>query len=67
MIRTPHQTIPLPAERVQMTPCLENSLILIPSNQEDSLEYAAENLVPGNYSFYSATDPKIKGQLQVIP
>ena len=31
------------------------------------MEYAAENLVPGNYSFYSATDPKIKGQLQVIP
>lgn len=31
------------------------------------VEYAAENLVPGNYSFYSATDPKIKGQLQVIP
>lgn len=31
------------------------------------VEYAAENLTPGNYSFYSATDPKIKGQLQVIP
>jgi plastocyanin len=31
------------------------------------VEYAAENLVPGNYSFYSATDPKIKGQLEVIP
>jgi len=31
------------------------------------VEYAAENLVPGNYSFYSATDPKIKDQLQVIP
>jgi len=31
------------------------------------VEYAAENLVPGNYSFYSATDPKINGQLQVIP
>lgn len=31
------------------------------------VEYVAENLVPGNYSFYSATDPKIKGQLEVIP
>ena len=31
------------------------------------VEYAAENLVPGNYSFYSARDPKINGQLQVIP
>jgi plastocyanin len=31
------------------------------------VEYAAENLLPGNYSFYSATDPKIKGQLEVIP
>ena len=31
------------------------------------VEYAAENLIPGNYSFYSATDPKIKGQLEIIP
>jgi plastocyanin len=30
-------------------------------------EYAAENLKPGNYSFYSSTDPQIKGQLVVIP
>lgn len=31
------------------------------------VEYAAENLKPGNYSFYSSTDPQIKGQLVVIP
>lgn len=30
-------------------------------------EFAAENLKPGNYSFYSSTDPQIKGQLVVIP
>jgi len=31
------------------------------------LEYITENLKPGNYSFYSSTDPQIKGQLVVIP
>jgi hypothetical protein len=31
------------------------------------VEYVPENLKPGNYSFYSSTDPKIKGQLVVIP
>ena len=31
------------------------------------VEYAAVNLKPGNYSFYSSTDPQIKGQLVVIP
>jgi len=31
------------------------------------VEYVAENLKPGNYSFYSSTDPQIKGQLVVIP
>jgi plastocyanin len=31
------------------------------------VEYATENLKPGNYSFYSSTDPQIKGQLVVIP
>jgi plastocyanin len=30
-------------------------------------EYAAHNLAPGNYSFYSSADPEIKGQLTVIP
>jgi hypothetical protein len=31
------------------------------------VEYIPENLKPGNYSFYSSTDPQIKGQLVVIP
>ena len=31
------------------------------------IEYVPENLKPGNYSFYSSTDPQIKGQLVVIP
>jgi len=31
------------------------------------VEYVPHNLKPGNYSFYSSTDPKIKGQLVVIP
>lgn len=30
-------------------------------------EYVTENLNPGNYSFYSAADPQIKGQLVVVP
>jgi hypothetical protein len=30
-------------------------------------EYVAENLKPGNYSFYSTTDPQIKGLMVVIP
>jgi plastocyanin len=31
------------------------------------VEYIPENLKPGNYSFYSSTDPQIKGQLVVVP
>ena len=31
------------------------------------IDYVPENLKPGNYSFYSSTDPQIKGQLVVIP
>ena len=31
------------------------------------VEYITENLKPGNYSFYSSTDPQTKGQLVVIP
>lgn len=31
------------------------------------VEYIPQNLTPGNYSFYSSTDPKIKGQLVVTP
>lgn len=30
------------------------------------VEYVAENLRPGNYSFYSTTDPQIKGTMVVI-
>jgi plastocyanin len=30
-------------------------------------EYVTQNLTPGNYSFYSSTDPEIKGQITVIP
>ena len=30
-------------------------------------EYVANNLGPGNYSFYSSANPEIKGQLTVIP
>jgi plastocyanin len=30
-------------------------------------EYVTHNLTPGNYSFYSSTDPEIKGQITVIP
>ena len=30
------------------------------------VEYITQNLAPGNYSFYSASDPKIKGELQVV-
>ena len=31
------------------------------------VEYIPENLKPGNYSFYSSTDPQIRGQLVVVP
>lgn len=31
------------------------------------VEYVPENLKPGNYSFYSSTDPQIKGLLVVVP
>ena len=31
------------------------------------IDYVPENLKPGNYSFYSSTDPQIRGQLVVIP
>ena len=31
------------------------------------VEYATHNLNPGNYSFYSSTDPKVKGELIVLP
>ena len=31
------------------------------------IDYVPENLKPGNYSFYSSTDPQIKGQLVVVP
>ena len=31
------------------------------------VEYAAENLKPGNYTFYSTTDPQIKGLMAVVP
>jgi plastocyanin len=31
------------------------------------VEYATENLRPGNYSFYSTTDPQIKGLMVVVP
>ena len=31
------------------------------------VEYAAENVKPGNYSFYSTTDPNVKGLMVVIP
>ena len=30
------------------------------------IDYVPENLRPGNYSFYSSTDPQIKGQLIVV-
>jgi plastocyanin len=30
------------------------------------VEYIPYNLAPGNYSFYSSTDPQIKGKLVVI-
>ena len=30
-------------------------------------EYVTENLTPGNYSFYSGTDPQMKGKLVVVP
>jgi plastocyanin len=30
------------------------------------VEYATHNLKPGNYSFYSSTDPQVKGQLTVL-
>ena len=31
------------------------------------VEYVTENLTPGNYSFYSTTDPNIKGLMIVVP
>lgn len=31
------------------------------------VEYAAVNLKPGNYSFYSTTDPNVKGFMVVLP
>ena len=31
------------------------------------VEYVTQNLTPGNYSFFSSTNPDIKGQLVVIP
>jgi hypothetical protein len=31
------------------------------------VEYATHNLQPGNYSFYSSTDPEVKGELVVTP
>jgi plastocyanin len=31
------------------------------------VEYIAENLKPGNYSFYSTSDPQIKGLMVVVP
>lgn len=31
------------------------------------VEYIPENLKPGNYSFHLSTDPKVKGQLVVVP
>jgi hypothetical protein len=31
------------------------------------VEYVTENLSPGNYSFYSKIDPKMKDELQVVP
>ena len=31
------------------------------------VEYAAENVKPGNYSFYSTTDPNVKGLMVVKP
>jgi plastocyanin len=31
------------------------------------VEYVTENLRPGNYSFYSTTDPQIKGTMVVVP
>ena len=31
------------------------------------VEYVPHNLKPGNYSFFSSTDPKVKGQLIVVP
>lgn len=30
-------------------------------------EYVAQNLSPGNYSFYSTTDPQMKGTMVVSP
>jgi len=36
-------------------------------NPKGFVEYIPHNLKPGNYSFYSSTDPQIKGQLIVIP
>jgi len=30
-------------------------------------EYVPHNLTPGNYSFYLAEDPEIKGQLNITP
>ena len=30
-------------------------------------EYVPHNLTPGNYSFYLAEDPEIKGQLNIAP
>lgn len=34
---------------------------------KEFVEYAAENLKPGNYTFYSTTDPQIKGLMAVVP
>lgn len=31
------------------------------------VEYATENLTPGNYSFYTTTHPQIKGLMVVVP
>ncbi|MGG6460772.1 MAG: hypothetical protein ACM3JQ_05025 [Candidatus Eiseniibacteriota bacterium] len=31
------------------------------------VDYVPENLKPGNYSFYSSTDPQVKGLLVVVP
>lgn len=31
------------------------------------VEYVTGNLKPGNYSFYSTTDPQIKGTMVVVP
>ena len=31
------------------------------------VEYVPENLKPGNYSFYSSTDPHVKGKFIIVP